>query len=87
MVLCVLCVQPRAEDAAKHAGAFNPAYADVVARLDETVGHLLAKLDALSLSARTIVIFASDHGGLHVLESPGTPATRAASRVGKEEAD
>ncbi len=65
----------RAEDAAKHAGAFNPAYADVVARLDATVGHLLAKLYGLGLAERTIVIFASDHGGLHVLESPGTPAT------------
>ena len=65
----------RPEDAAKHATAFNPAYADVVARLDQTVGRILAKLDAFSLAERTIVIFASDHGGLHVPEAPGTPAT------------
>ena len=65
----------RPEDAAKYAGAFNPAYADVVARLDAAVGRIMAKVEALGLAERTIFIFASDHGGLHVLEAPGTPAT------------
>ena len=65
----------RPEDAAKHAGSFNPAYADVIARLDQAVGRVMAKIDALGLAERTIFIFASDHGGLHVLEAPGTPAT------------
>ena len=65
----------RPEDAAKHAGAFNPAYADVIARLDAAVGRVMAKVEALGLAERTIFIFASDHGGLHVLETPGTPAT------------
>ena len=65
----------RAEDAAKHAGSFNPVYADVIARLDEAVGRVMAKVEALGLAERTIFIFTSDHGGLHVLESPGTPAT------------
>ncbi len=65
----------RPEDAAKHAGAFNPAYADVVARLDAAVGRIMAKVEALGLADRTVFIFTSDHGGLHVLESPGTPAT------------
>jgi arylsulfatase A len=65
----------RPEDAAKHGDAFSPVYADVIARMDETIGLLLAKLDALALAEKTIVIFASDNGGLHVLEFPGTPAT------------
>ncbi len=65
----------RPEDVAKHAGSFNPTYADVVARLDQAVGRVMAKIDALGLAERTVFIFASDHGGLHVLEAPGTPAT------------
>jgi len=65
----------RPEDAAQYEGAFNPAYADVVAKLDAAVGRVLAKIDALGLAERTIFIFASDNGGLHVLEFPGTPAT------------
>jgi arylsulfatase A-like enzyme len=35
----------------------------------------MAKVEALGLAERTIFIFTSDHGGLHVLEFPGTPAT------------
>jgi arylsulfatase A-like enzyme len=65
----------RPEDAAKHRGAFSPVYASVIERMDETIGRLLARLDALGLTEKTITIFASDNGGLHVLESPGTPAT------------
>lgn len=65
----------RAEDAARHRDAFSPVYASVMERMDETVGLLLARLDALGLTEKTIVIFAGDNGGLHVLESPGTPAT------------
>ena len=65
----------RPEDIAKHAGAFNPTYASVIERMDDTVGRFLAKLDSLGLSEKTIVIFAGDNGGLHVLEFPGTPAT------------
>jgi arylsulfatase A-like enzyme len=65
----------RSEDAAKHAGAFSPVYASVIERMDQTIGLLLAKLDALGLTEKTITIFASDNGGLHVLEFPGTPAT------------
>ncbi len=74
----------RPEDAARHAASFNPAYADVIARLDSAVGRIVAKVDALGLAERTIFIFASDHGGLHVLESPGTPATHSTPfRAGK----
>src|SRR5207244_1766640 len=55
---------------AKNASAFEPVYAALVEALDDTVGLLLAKLDALGLRHRTIVIFTSDHGGLHVPEGP-----------------
>ncbi len=63
------------EDTARHAGAFNPVYASVIEHLDRCVGRVMAKIDALGLKDRTIFIFASDNGGLHVLEFPGTPAT------------
>jgi len=56
--------------AAKNAGAFEPVYAALIETLDDTVGLLLAKLDALGLRDQTIVIFTSDHGGLHVPEGP-----------------
>jgi len=55
---------------AKNAGAFEPVYAALVETLDDTVGLLLEKLDALGLRDRTLVIFTSDHGGLHVPEGP-----------------
>src|SRR5882757_4655197 len=63
------------EDAARHAGAFNPVYAAVIEHLDRCVGRVMAKIDALGLRERTIFIFASDNGGLHVLEFPGTTST------------
>jgi len=62
-------------DVEKHQDAFNPTYAAVIEHMDKTMGRLLAKLDTLGLTEKTIVIFAGDNGGLHVLESPGTPAT------------
>jgi arylsulfatase A len=59
----------------KYRNAFNPQYAAMVDTLDTSVGRLMAKIESLNLSNRTIFIFTSDNGGLHVLESPGTPAT------------
>jgi arylsulfatase A-like enzyme len=53
---------------AKHAGAFEPVYAAVIEALDDVVGRLLTKLDGLRLTDKTIVIFTSDNGGLHVPE-------------------
>jgi arylsulfatase A-like enzyme len=63
------------EEAAKHAGAFNPVYAAVIDHLDDCVGRIIKKIDELGLREKTIFIFASDNGGLHVLEFPGTPST------------
>ena len=59
----------------KHKNAFNPVYAAMIETLDDCVGRVLAKLDALGLAENTIIIFTSDNGGLHVLETPRTPAT------------
>ena len=59
----------------KHRDAFNPVYAAMIETLDDSVGRLMAKVESLGLTDRTIFLFTSDNGGLHVLESPGTPAT------------
>ncbi len=59
----------------KHEDAFNPKYAAMIETLDDAVGRLMAKVDELGLADRTIFIFTSDNGGLHVLESPDSPAT------------
>lgn len=60
--------QPRRID--NNAQAFEPVYAGVIETLDDTVGRLVAKLDALKLADKTLVVFTSDNGGLHVPEGP-----------------
>lgn len=55
---------------AANSKAFEPVYAGVIETLDDTVGRLMAKLDSLKLAERTIVVFTSDNGGLHVPEGP-----------------
>ena len=55
---------------AENAGAFEPAYAGTIQTLDDTVGRVLAHLDQSRLRGRTIVVFTSDNGGLHVPEGP-----------------
>ncbi len=59
----------------KNKDAFNPTYAAMIETLDDCVGRVVAKLEALGLAENTIIIFTSDNGGLHVLESALTPAT------------
>jgi arylsulfatase A len=59
----------------KYKDSFNPTYAAMVSTLDTCVGQVLDKLDELRLADRTLVVFVSDNGGLHVLESPDSPAT------------
>jgi arylsulfatase A len=64
--------------------AFEPVYAAVIETLDDTVGRLMAKLEALRLSDRTLVVFTSDNGGLHVPEGPHPRITHNAPyRAGK----
>ncbi len=68
----------------KNRGAFNPVYAAMVETLDDAVGRLVAKIDALGLANRTIIVFTSDNGGLHVFELPNSPATlNSPFRAGK----
>ncbi len=54
--------------AARHRNAFEPVYAALIEMLDESVGQLLAHLEELRLQEKTLVIFTSDNGGLHVPE-------------------
>jgi arylsulfatase A-like enzyme len=44
-------------------GLRDPVYAAMVEALDRSVGRLLAELDALGLTERTLVVFTSDNGG------------------------
>jgi arylsulfatase A-like enzyme len=60
----------REELVRKNSSALEPVYAAVIETMDDAVGRLLAKLDALKLGDRTIVIFTSDNGGLSVPEGP-----------------
>jgi len=53
---------------ARNKDAFEPVYAGVIETIDDSVGRLLAKLDALKLADNTVVIFTSDNGGLHAPE-------------------
>ena len=69
---------------AKNEKAFEPVYAALIETLDDTVGLLLKKLDALGLRTNTIVIFTSDNGGLHVPEGPHQKITdNSPFRAGK----
>ena len=65
----------KAELIEKNKDAFHPTYAAMIETLDDAVGRLIRKVDELGLTERTIFIFTSDNGGLHVLEFPSTPAT------------
>jgi len=56
-------------------------YAGMVAHMDECVGRVLDKLDALGLRENTIVVFMSDNGGLTTAE--GWPTTNLPFRAGK----
>jgi len=45
-------------------GQTNAVYAAMVESVDDSVGRILRKLDALSLARNTVVVFMSDNGGL-----------------------
>lgn len=50
----------------------NATYAAMVTRLDRNVGRLLASLDELGLTEKTLVIFTSDHGATFEGGNQGT---------------
>jgi arylsulfatase A-like enzyme len=67
-----------------HGDQTNAVYAAMIDSVDQSVGRIVKKLDDLKLSARTVIIFASDNGGLTVVEGPDTPSTsNAPLREGK----
>jgi alkaline phosphatase len=53
----------------------NADYAAMVHNLDENIGRVLAKLDELKLTERTLVIFTSDNGGLTQVNGRPTGVT------------
>ncbi|HEX8916546.1 MAG TPA: sulfatase [Humisphaera sp.] len=52
------------KDAPAAGGHHDPAYAAMIASVDESVGRIVATLDELKLSDNTLVIFSSDNGGV-----------------------
>ncbi len=51
----------------------NPVYAAMIESIDKATGRILAVLDELNLSERTIVIFTSDNGGLQDISTDNAP--------------
>ena len=60
----------------------NADYASMVAAVDDSVGTILGKLEALDLTDDTVVIFFSDNGGLCTKPRPG-PTSNLPLRSGK----
>jgi arylsulfatase A len=60
----------RPEMVERNQAAYEKMYAAVIETMDDSVGRLLSKLEALGLAENTIVVFSSDNGGLHVPEGP-----------------
>lgn len=52
------------EKKAAAGGHRNPTYAAMIDSLDQAVGRVMAKLDALGLGENTVLIFSSDNGGV-----------------------
>jgi arylsulfatase A len=68
-------LRAKPELTAKNKDAFNPTYAAMIETLDDSIGRILRKLDKLKLTDRTIMVFTSDNGGLHVPEAGDDPPT------------
>ena len=59
----------------------NPVYAAMIENMDENIGRILDKLEALGLTENTIIVFTSDNGGLSTAE--GSPTVNGALKAGK----
>ncbi|GBL43862.1 steryl-sulfatase [Verrucomicrobiota bacterium] len=67
-----------------NAQSFHPTYAALVESLDAACGRVLKALEDQGLAKNTVVIFASDNGGVHVSELRETPPTHnEPARAGK----
>lgn len=60
----------------------NPAYASMVAAVDDSVGAILESLRELDIDDNTVIVFFSDNGGLCTLRRPG-PTCNLPLRSGK----
>lgn len=68
----------------KYRNTFNPVYAAIVNTLDDSVGQVLAALERQGLKDKTIVVFTSDNGGVHVPEGKeDSPTHNTPCRAGK----
>jgi arylsulfatase A-like enzyme len=75
------------------AGGHNsPTYAAMLASVDESVGRVMAKLDELKLADNTVLIFASDNGGVGgydrpdgLIREPGKEAKGKKAKAGDDE--
>ena len=61
----------------------DPTYAAMVTRMDHNVGRVLAKLDEMKLSDRTVVVFVSDNGGVDFDQRSILPTSNYPLRSGK----
>ncbi len=61
----------------------NPDYASMIYAMDENIGRILKKMDELSLTEETVVIFMSDNGGLSTLGRQWSPTSNVPLRAGK----
>ena len=52
-------------------GHKDPAYAAMIASVDESVGHIMESLDKLGIADNTLVIFSSDNGGVGGYDNAG----------------
>jgi arylsulfatase A-like enzyme len=59
----------------------HPVYAAMIESLDQSVGHILERLQARGLAENTIVLFTSDNGGVATAE--GWPTSNRPLRTGK----
>ncbi len=70
-------------------GHHDPVYAAMIASVDESVGRVMATLDELKLAERTVLIFASDNGGVGgyfregIMKRSGDVTDNAPLRSGK----
>ena len=61
----------------------NPIYAAMIESLDQSVGRVLEKLEALGIAGRTIVFFTSDNGGYSGYGGKPGATWNAPLRLGK----
>ena len=68
-------------------GHNNPTYAAMIASVDQSIGRVMAKLEELHLTDNTVLIFASDNGGVGGYDRPNglirEPSKEAKRKKGK----